>query len=404
VIYLTTGANGAGKTLLTLKDVREQQVKENRPVYYHGFEAGPKITDEFGWKPFDPRKWQELPDGSICVFDECQNEFGTDLGTKDLPDYVTAIAQFRRKRGFDFWMICPHPSLLHVRVRRLIETPSWHRHLKRTFGADMVSVLKWSAPNVECEKPGSGDSGEVAMVAFPKDVYGWYKSASLHTGKKRIPRAVWVLGAAVLLVPALGWLAWSKLMGHMDKVAGKGAGAQAVPVAGVASAPARAGQLRAPGAARFPDPLAGAAYVSMRVPRIAGFPHTAPAFDDLTKPQDAPYPAACVVIRDGCSCWTQQGTKLPTPAELCRQIVAQGFFIEWHRQTKPQGDGSQLLRAVARDDADTREPKQQVWVVGRDRSAVPHITTESNAATNGPSGGEPSGGQARVRGGPWKAP
>ena len=95
MIYLTTGANGAGKTLLTLKDVRAQQLKENRPVYYHGFDMDEAKAAEFGWQKFDPKKWQDLPDGSICIMDECQNEFPLRRSGAEVPDYVQAIAQLQ---------------------------------------------------------------------------------------------------------------------------------------------------------------------------------------------------------------------------------------------------------------------------------------------------------------------
>ncbi len=377
MIYLTTGANGSGKTLFTLKDVRDQQIREERPVFFHGFEAGPVITEEFGWKPFDPRKWQELPDGAICVFDECQNEFGTDVGTKDLPEYLTAVAQFRRKRGFDFWMICPHPSLLHTRIRRLVESPSWHRHLKRAFGSDMVSQLKWSAPNIQCEKPGSGGSGEVTMRPYPKEVYGWYKSASLHTGKRRIPRALIVLVVAVVAVPALGYYAFSLLM---KRTVG------AVPVA---SAPGAASALRPVALAALPGQPVSAAqsldfYLTAHRPRIEGFPHTATVYDDVTKPQEAPYPAACVVIRDGCTCWTQQGTKLVMPDPICRQIVAQGFFVDWQRKEAPQRVVDASAKAATPVDAASLPAGHGMHIAGTLRGAAPVAASSDVAPSAGP--------------------
>ena len=74
MFYLTTGANGACKTLMTLYDVRQQQLKEQRPVYYHGFEPVKSvIEDEFKWKPHDPEKWNHaveqggVPDGAILI-------------------------------------------------------------------------------------------------------------------------------------------------------------------------------------------------------------------------------------------------------------------------------------------------------------------------------------------------
>src|SRR5690606_1076067 len=48
------------------------------------------------------------------------------------------------------------------------------------------------------------------------------------------------------------------------------------------------------------------------------------------KPVVAPYPAACIAAKDRCECFTQQGTRLPsTSADVCQQIVAKGYFVDW---------------------------------------------------------------------------
>lgn len=333
MIYLTTGGNGAGKTLFTLADVRAQQVAENRPVYYHGFEALQPIKD-FGWLPFEPEKWQDLPDGSICVFDECQNEFPAKIQGA-LPDYINAIAQFRRKRGFDFWLVTPHPSLIHVNVRRLIESPSWHRHMKRPAGADMVSQIKFAVANMNCEKPSSGASGQVSMRAFPKEVYGWYKSASLHTGKRQIPKQVYVLIALAVIIPALFFFAYKAVMSigtRHDPATVSGAPVD-VTVSGSAS-----------GARLDPPPD----YLASYVPRVPGLPHTASRYDDVTKPVEAPYPAACISMGSKCKCYTQQGTVLPTTLDICKQVVAGGFFMEWNPNHSTGGGGGSVASADAR--------------------------------------------------------
>ena len=322
MIYLTTGGNGAGKTLFTLKDVREQQLKENRPVYFHGFTAKQVLRD-WGWQEFDPKKWQDLPDGSICVFDECQNEFPAKI-QGELPDYINAVAQYRRKRGFDFWMITPHPSLINVNIRRLIESPSWHRHLKRTAGASMVSELKFNFAELKCEQPGSGSRGVVTMRAYPKEVYDWYESASLHTGKVRIPKQVWVVAACALLVPMLGYFAFTKVNSNVAK--------HAEPVQQqVAASTGQPGQAGAPARG-----LTTAEYVQERTPRLAGFSHTAPVYDGVTKPVEAPYPAACVQLKGECRCYTQQATRLQVPEDTCAQIVQYGFFVDWQKPEKLQ--------------------------------------------------------------------
>jgi len=352
MIYLTTGANGAGKTLLTLKDVRAQQLKENRPVYYHGFDMDEAKAAEFGWQKFDPKKWQDLPDGSICIMDECQNEFPLRRSGAEVPDYVQAIAQHRRRRGFDFWMICPHPSLIDVFVRRLIDKPSWHRHLKRAFGADVVSVLRFSSPDMKCEEPGAGARGEVSMVGYPKEVYGWYRSASLHTGKKKIPRAVYVLAACAIAVPAALYFAVTGVYKNATK--------QAKPTAEApATAPGTNGTSSGnPNLRQVAQVMTADEYIAHRVPRLPDFPHTAPAYDDTTKPTEAPYPAACVQMGKTCKCYTQQATLLQVSGPVCLQIVAQGFFMEW--KTANKGEFSQRERAHYQQPPNMLPPGQQM--------------------------------------------
>lgn len=317
MIYLLTGANGSGKTLTTLEMVREKQVKEGRSVYYNGFDLKPEKAAEFGWQTFDPVKWQDLPDGAILICDECQDQFPLRATNSTVPDYVQKLA-VHRKRGFDFYLITQHPANIDKFIRGLIGSPGWHRHLKRVFGSEMVSVLQWSSCNLNCEKAGAGKSAQVTMQPYPKHVYDWYISTTLNTAKKQIPRQVWFLAAAVLAVPVMGYLAYSKLMHNVTKRADPLAVAAAGTGTGVAP--------------KVSDPL-GDYFASYR-PRIDGFPHTAPRYDEVTAPVHAPYPAACIESSKGCNCYTQQGTVLPVSLDVCSQIVKGGFFIEW--DTEPE--------------------------------------------------------------------
>lgn len=326
MLYLTTGANGAGKTLNTLKWVYERAIKENRPVAHNGrFEPveGGVLS---GWKKIDMKDWQSEPDGTIFLVDECHNDFPLRAPSSAPPEHVKMLAEHRR-RGFDFYMVTQHPQNIDSFVRRLIGSPGWHRHLKRTFGADLVSVLEWNAVNPNCEKDGSGKTGTVTMQAFPKEVYGWYRSASLHTGKKRIPKQVWLLGAVVVLVPVLGYLGFKSVYGNATKHATQADAAQAQTGAA------------APGSVSGPRVLTTADYVATRTARLPDFPHTAPAYDKVTEPSIAPYPAACVHMGKVCKCYTQQGTLLQVSGPTCLQIVAQGFFVDWDQGRERGGRG-----------------------------------------------------------------
>ena len=324
MLYLISGANGAGKTLNTLKWVRERQLKENRPVCHNGrFDPVPGGELE-GWKKIDFKDWQDEPDGTIFLIDEAHNDLPNRPAGSTVPDAVKMLAE-HRKRGFDFYLVTQHPQNIDSFVRRLIGPPGWHRHLKRSFGVDMVSVLEWSAVNPNCEKDGSGKTGTVTMQAFPKEVYSWYRSASLHTGKKRIPKQVWVLLLCLIAIPLLIWAASGKLLSKSEaKAAAKPATeaqAQAAPVPVQAVAKLTVEQ-----------------YLEDRTPRLKDFQHTAPAYDEVTKPTVAPYPAACVHMGKTCKCYTQQATLMQVSGAVCLQIVAQGFFVDWQQPQHQQAD------------------------------------------------------------------
>lgn len=319
MLHIITGANGAGKTLNTLKWVRERQLKENRPVCHNGrFEPTPGGELD-GWKKIDFKDWQAEPDGTIFLIDEAHNDLPNRPAGATVPDAVKMLAEHRR-RGFDFYLVTQHPQNLDSFVRRLVGPPGWHRHLKRSFGVDMVSVLEWSAVNPNCEKDGSGKTGTVTMQAYPKEVYSWYKSASLHTGKKRIPAKVWVFVACLLLIPLLIWFASSKLLAKTE------AKAAAKPAAQAGAAPQMPGLQK----------LTADQYIDQRTARLKDFPHTAPAYDEVTRPTVAPYPAACVQMGNVCKCYTQQATLLQVSGSVCLQIVAQGFFVDWQQPTHMQ--------------------------------------------------------------------
>lgn len=327
MLHLITGANGAGKTLNTLKWVRDRSVKENRPVCHNGRFAVVEGGELSSWKAIDFKDWQKEPDGTIFVIDECHNDLPVRSASAPVPEEVRMLAEHRR-RGMDFYLVTQHPQNVDNFVRRLVGSPGWHRHLKRTFGADLVSCIEWEAVNPNCEKSGSGKTGTVTMVGFPKEVYGWYKSASLHTGKKKIPRAVWTALAAVILAPTMIYFAVSGVYKNVSKGRAEA----------VASTAAQDGSGRPGGEGRV---MTVAEYVHARSPRIAGFPHTAPAYDAVTQPVEAPYPAACIIMRGDCKCYTQQATLLRTPDDMCRQIVQRGFFVDFKlpdRQASARSD------------------------------------------------------------------
>lgn len=315
MIYLTTGANGSGKTLLTLHHVQAKAEKESRPVYHNGrFEIVPGGPLD-GWRKCDFADWQSLPDGSIVFVDECHNDMPVRTGAA-VPEYIRALAEHRR-RGIDFYLITQHPLNIDSFVRRLIGAPGWHRHLKRASGARLASVIEWPSVNEQAQKAGSGQSGQVTMVRYPTEVFGWYRSTSLDTAKVTIPRAVYVLAAAALLIPALAYYAYSHYATFLK------------------SSPAE--QKIETLASVFPSGgvTDSVDLVQSFVPAIEGFPQTAPRYADLNKPSVAPRPAACIKAGDRCQCYTQQATSIDMPPGVCAQIVKHGYFDDTLTPTLP---------------------------------------------------------------------
>jgi len=332
MLYLVTGSNGAGKTLFTLRWARDLQLKFqkegiDRTVYYDGFDIDPRIEEEFGWKPCDPMKWMDLPDNSIVIVDEAQRIFPVRSAGSDTPEHEDQIAVSHRKRGFDFFIVSQHPSNISAFLRRLVGS-GWHKHLKRMFGMEKVNCLTFNYAETSCEKPSAKQNAyQQEKLKFPKEVYSWYKSAELHTAKGGLPKLYYlvIIGAvvAVLLVVFVYYFMMSRTPEPEKKP-------EAAPSFAVSERFKPAYNEN-----REKDSLSTEDYIKAHIPRIKGFPHSAPRYDEVTKPVTAPYPAACIKFEGkGCRCFSQQGTRIMMDEPTCENIVKEGYFVDW--DTKPQ--------------------------------------------------------------------
>ncbi|MFT3758294.1 zonular occludens toxin domain-containing protein [Thauera sp.] len=314
MIYLNTGLPGAGKTLYTLDIVRDRAIKEQRTVYYHGIEIlKPELYE--GWIELeDAEKWYECPDGAIIVHDECQGTYRTRGVGAQVPRHVVEF-ETHRHRGFDIYLITQAPTLIDSNVRRLTGE---HRHLVRGMAPKVATVHFWAQVKEDCHKFRSGS--ERSSYVYSAKIIGSYKSATIHTHKTRVPKAAIFLALVPLILAGLGYVfyAWFG-----------GIGGDRVETDAVAPS-VEARQLRE--AKRDtelpPDLLAG--WVEARVPRIPGLPHTAPIYDEVTRPTTAPVPAACIEWRGkGCRCFTQQGTRMDVPGAMCVEFVERGYFVDF---------------------------------------------------------------------------
>ena len=326
MINLFTGLPGNGKTLYTLWYVkkwverenaeREKEGKELREVFYHGIN-----NLMLPWTKIDPQKWMECPPGSIIVIDECQFIFEKKPNGSKLPEFYQQLAVHRHK-GFDIVLITQNPSLVDNFVRKLVGK---HLHIVRTFGMERAVVHEWMAVRESPEKPSNRRDSIQHKWGYPKEVYGYYKSAEQHTVKRNIPMKVYMLGVALLLVFGLGYYIYRSI----DKKVHP----QDYPTAaGVAGGALPAGQTGQGSSIKVSYKNAvddAKQFVFDRTPRLQGLPQTAPRYDDITKPTTVPVPAACVSNEHRCSCFTQQATPMNVPDLLCRDIVARGYFVDF---------------------------------------------------------------------------
>lgn len=305
MITLTTGQPGAGKSLYTLFFVKSLAEKENRQVYYSG------IPDlKLPWIEMDnPEQWHLLPSGSIIVIDECQRLFRPRGTGSTVPEYVAKL-ETHRHMGLDLFLITQHPMLVDTNVRRLVGR---HFHVQRTFGMQRATVHEF--PDLRQEPDKSREGSIRHDFSYPKEVFSWYKSAEVHTVKRRIPaRLLFLLGLPLILAALVyATVVWWQGKAAPKTGAGDAPAAAAAPGSGVAK-PVQVNTLTTP------------QYIEQYTPRIDGLPHTAPAFDKVMQVKSAPQPAACIASRTKCTCYTDQATPILMGEGLCRDIAERGFY------------------------------------------------------------------------------
>ena len=307
MITLITGLPGSGKSLFTLNTVKDLADQENRPVFYHGI---PELT--LDWHRMEKGEdWVDCPKGAIIVIDECQTTFRPRANGAAVPKHVSQL-EVHRHDGHDLFLITQHPMLLDGNLRRLVGR---HYHVVRFYGFQKSTIHEFQSvrENVKSLK----DSIEKHFV-YPKEVFGWYKSADLHTVKKRIPARLVLVVLLPMVFIAVIWFLISTIGGFSDKH-----GIEPEKQEGSLMQVQPTQQMQPPAQAQKLD------WYAQQVERVPGLPHTKPVYDEITKPVTAPINAACVDFRGQCKCYSQQGTELNTEEHMCKQIIAKGFFVDF---------------------------------------------------------------------------
>lgn len=322
MINLVTGLPGSGKTLWTLSTVKAYVEKENkalaeqgkppRQVFYHGI---PELTLP-NWQLMDsPQDWINLPSHSIIVIDECQSTFRPRAASVKPPPYIAEFETHRHK-GLDFFLLTQHPMLVDGNIRRLAGK---HYHVVRFYGFQKSTIHEFQQVRDNVDK--NLKNSISTHFIYPKEVFNWYKSADAHTIKKRIPMRMIMLVVLPIVLVIVGYLAFGAINDMLTKPSEFAENQNAKPITENESAPVHGGT--------YPEAVK-MSYLEARIPAIHDLPHTAPIYEELTKPVRVPYPAACVSSKSyGCKCFTDKGTKLAVSESVCNQIIANGFYVDW---------------------------------------------------------------------------
>lgn len=338
MINLITGKTGNGKSLYAITEIEKRRIKENRPVFYNGI---PDV--KLDWTYFDDAKeWHKLPQGAIIVLDEAGEFFPPRSNTSSVPEAVHAFS-IHRKQSHDVYIITQHPTYLDSYIRKIVDV---HFHLVRVFGKETSKVHKFTTVKDNCDKDRSG-SIEVTDFNFPKENYDKYRSidGDTHTIKADVPFKYYLrylIPVVIVVLVIIAYKSFSSAIHSGEETAIKEKQKLESPLDAMTNN--RGNQNNED------DPNY---WYVQNTPRISTLPHTAPKYDKVTDPVTAPIPAACIASRSKCICYSQQGTKLATDEMFCRQVAANGFFVDFqdNKNAKPNPPAEPAIKQPETVDA-----------------------------------------------------
>lgn len=379
---LVTGVEGAGKTLFAVQqadllaratggDVYQLNIREADPVHLPKlpFAISDMAYDAAGAPVIDSEtgdhlpRWATLPPGSVVIIDEAHKVF-PQRGPGRPPKWVEMLGE-GRQFGIRFVLLSQAPGSIDAFVRDRI---SRHYHLERKGGMQRATILEFdhcvTFPSTAWQER---KEAQVHFWAYPTEYFGWYKSAKVHTFRRKIPFKVL---AAVLFVPVAGYLAW-KMYGLVQK-----GPFSSSPISAVAKPAHDAPQDR-----RERRPSSALEFAQRWQPLLATHPWSAPGFGDL-KPAAQPevycassgagYDAQGDYAEASCRCITEQGTRYIVTPQECRDIVVAGGVYNPFREPSSARDHDKPGEPDAR--APGVRDRAGVWS-GGDTSASGQMST-----------------------------
>lgn len=197
MITLITGTPGKGKTALAVQMI--QKLAEDRPIFADGIKELkiphhpiPHI-DEWVRSFVSPTggedyEWIGFPPDAVIVIDEAQRFFRPRHVSKP-PHPAVAGFETHRQAGIDFIILTQKRSFIDSHIRGLLDV---HIHIQDgMLGRFSYTWFREGDPESKA------DLKEASRKKYspPKEVFGLYKSAELHTKQKREKPLLLYVGA-----------------------------------------------------------------------------------------------------------------------------------------------------------------------------------------------------------------
>lgn len=318
-MILVTGQPGHGKTAWAI-DYAFQLKKEGREIYAAGIKDFDYERAGFHFLQ-DPKKWEDLPDGSVILLDECYTVFPNRNPGAKVPEHVEATARHRH-RGFDFILIAQQGLQLDPFLRGLYEQ---HIHVRQTSVIKSKTKLKrWT----QYQGNVNGPCNDIVDWIRPDYVFQYYTSTTKNTTRRHVPMWLrWVATGCAFLVVMLFTIKWY----YATKIE-RFRAQEAVVASASGAAPADSDFERTDGAAA-PKWSSASDYAVAHLPRFPTMPWTAPIFDarpPVSDPQLFCMSSGPGIDANGdrvdgsCSCVTEQGSSYDISVAECRRIAFRG--------------------------------------------------------------------------------
>jgi len=283
-----------------------------------------------------------------------------------------------RHDGVRLELMTQRPTYIDAHIRGLVGV---HEHLLRRNGKDESQLFRWDEVEDEPKSDTARRKGDVSAYHFRPSLFQHYKSAEIHTVKRRInwrtKKGAAILGVVALMCAGIAWFFYDSVFASYTQ------GNEYVAASGDSAAtPTKPEARNSTPVVDENDP------VIKFMPRLAGLPWTAPAYDEFPVMD---YPRAfCMISGDQrieritCRCYTQQATPLDLDDMTCISIAKNGY---WDARRAPEAvDHDRPSFASLPDPIDQDEkPARRVAPVGVgagfDRALVlPYLTPDRNIA------------------------